>query len=245
MNKGYKGIIVLASAMILLSGCGNSDSWKAKAKAGEEKITALHAQVDDLQFKLDSMVVTEVTQDTSLQVIEGSKVLEFKYIDDKLILPNKLQLPFSFEDVNNSHVMVGSMFKFKPSSNWVSRLEGTTLHLNHPSKIRGVIKSVGSKERVEEGAMKDIIQPFFADFPSTTINYRSLFVDDYTTGIMARADIQVEGKKHMLSAGFVTLGEYGLLFSFEFEDDGSGTQEELIDLLLSSGRYGDMSLKLE
>ena len=161
-------------------------------KGLEATIASLNDEIINLNAAVKDTTVTEVLPQSSLQVVDGKIVPEFFLINDKLVLPNKFELPMSYDDVSNSNVMVGSRFKFVPSDNWITKMSGSALHLSHPSKIWGTIKGVSIKERLAVGQYQPMLQQFFTGFPATTITYRNIFIEDSQAGMVATAPIKVK-----------------------------------------------------
>lgn len=240
---GSAGLALIISAT-LLSGCGDA-AQKAEIKELKTTVEALEQENLSLQEYLDGMSITEVRGDSSLQVVDGKTVPEFVTIEGKLKLPNRLKLPNASDDANNSNILVGSQFKYTPSSNWLVKMNGATLELTHPSKIWGTVKAVKVLESVLEPEMQGILQSFFSGYPTTTISYRKVFMDDRVVGMIADAEITVDSKPYMLNVGFVTRGEFGQLYLFTYEITEQAVQQELIDLLVNSGRYGDSKIAIE
>lgn len=247
MKKYIKKIAVFCLTLTLLlplTGCAWFDQadqikdLEGEVESYEKQITLLKQQVNDTTVK-------EIIPETSLQAVEGSTQLQFMFIADRIVFPNKLQLPDSSDDISNSNIMVGSKFRFVPSDNWLSKMRGSQLDLNHPAKIWGSIKGVILKEKITEANMQPLLQQFFIGFPSTTITYRKVFIEDAVAGMLASAPITVEGKDFVVTVGFAQRAENAVLFLFTHEDDKSGVQKELIDLLLRSGTYAESRIKLE
>ena len=171
-------------------------------------IESLEEEISELEDAVADTTVQEVIKESSLQTVEGSLVPEFVSIDDKVIFPNKLELPDSNDDINNSNIMVGSKFKFIPSNNWIIKMQGATLYMSHPSKINGVLRSVSIAEAIkDEDEMKQLIQDFFVGFPSTTISYRKVFLGDKVAGMQGVANIEVDGKASVVTVGFAQKSE--------------------------------------
>jgi hypothetical protein len=229
---------------VILSGCGNKDN-SAEVKELKGQIEGLTAQNTALQSQLSGMAVTEVTPETSLKTIEGSDIPTFGTIDGKINFPNKLMLPNSKDDINNSNIMVGSRFKYTPSSNWLTKMNGATLDLTHPAKIWGSIRSVAVKEVITEVAMQPLLKTFFSGFPATTITYRKIFMSDRVSGMLATANMVVDKKPYVTTVGFLTRGEIGQLYIFTYEDNKSGVQQELIDLLIGTATNGETKISIE
>lgn len=237
-------VSVLCSA---LSGCSAATVLEKnkEIEQKDEQINNLQDEIAQLRVDIKNLSVTEVSPETSLKEVEGTEVPVFETIDGKIKFPNTLQLPNSKFDVNNSYVMVGSRFRFNPSNNWLMRLKGTSLEFSHPSKLWGTIKAVSITEPMPFESMQPLLQNFFNGFPATTITYRKVFIEDAISGLIAKANLTVDGKPHVVNVGFVQRGEFAVLILFDFEDDNSGVQQELIDLLISSGTFGESKLKLE
>jgi hypothetical protein len=245
MKYGKKVVAVGISAVVLMTllvGCGDNT---AEVKTLKDQVVGLEKQNELLKKQSSNMAVTEVTPESSLRTVEGSTTPAFETIDGKIQFPNKLVLPNSKDDVNNSNVMVGSKFKFTPSNNWHINMNGSVMEVNHPAKIWGTIKAITVKEVVPEANMKSILQGFFNGFPATTITYRKVFMDDRVMGMIASATITVDKKPYVVNIGFVTRSENGILTLVAYEDNKSGVQQELVDLFIGSATYGETKIKLE
>lgn len=240
-------LVLLISVPLIVLYIGDSIVKKdAVVVSLNSKIESLNEKISELEDAVADTTVQEVVKETSLQTVEGSLVPQFVTIDEKVIFPNKFELPNSNDDVNNSNIMVGSKFKFIPSNNWITKLQGATLQLSHPSHINGVLRSVAIKEVIkEEEVMKQIIQDFFVGFPATTINYRKVFLADKVAGMQGVANIEIDGKPSVVTIGFAQKSENALMYLFVYEEDNSAVQSELIDLFINSGSYGDSKIKLE
>lgn len=228
------------AVMFSLTGCGDDESAGLK-----KQVKDLQAQNQQLMTDKSNNAITEQSVDSSLQIIDESGSLEFFKLEDKIIFPNELSLPDSSTGVSDSIVRVGSSFAFTPSDNWVTKIKGSEVQFNHPANVWGSIKSVSLSETVPFESYKPIIQGFFSRFPKTNIAYRSLFLDEYELGVLARAEIKVDKKDHVLNVGFVSRGEVGVLFMFDYEDNKTGIQQELVDTLIGSGTLSNTKIKLD
>jgi hypothetical protein len=142
--------------------------------------------------------------------------------------------------------MLGSKFKFIPSNNWIIKMQGSTMYMSHPSKIQGVLRSVSISEVIrDEAYLKQLVQDFFVGFPSTTITYRKIFLGDRVAGMQGKAKIVVDDVDHQVIVGFFQRNEYAVTYIYLYEEDNSAVQDELIDLFINSGSYGDNKVILE
>jgi len=267
-KRRKKAIIIAAIVFVVVTALGVGFFFLSTG-LNDSRVVRLNAEVADLKATLQSTIeskdkkiselkkavedttVKEVVPETSLQRVEGSEVPEFWLIEGDFIAPNKLAIPETFDDVNNSNIQIGTIFKFIPSENWLIAIKGTTVEFSHPSKIWGKVKALGHNERIaSESEMKQIIQNFFIGYPSTTISYRKIFMDDMVAGYMGKAAITVKDteagteKEMILNVGFAQRGDYTISFLFA-NDKESMVAQELIDLLLRSITFGDSKMKIE
>ena len=113
-------------------------------------------------------------------------------MEGDFIAPNSLTVPNTKDDVSDSLIRIGSMFIFRPSEQWVLSSQGSTYTFGHPQRIWGKIKALNVQDDVLSENYKQIISDFFIGYPATSISYRDIFIDDYLSGIMGRAEITVK-----------------------------------------------------
>lgn len=233
----------LVITTLLLSGC-----------FGGGKAEELQAQIDSLQrvnAELESQASVGQTQTfkSSLFTVEGSGVQEYVTIDNLIKFPKDVGVVDTDDDVANSFLRIGSAFSYAPSNNWEVRIDGATAHFNHPQKVWGSIKAI----KVDSGAVDDPgveqslagIQNFLEGQPVTNQKTRKVYMSEYHTGYLVSGEMTVDKKKYVVNVGSLIYGDYGSLYLFVYEDNQTGVQQELIDLLISSGNYGDTSIMLQ
>lgn len=242
-KKKLKATTLLMLMLCPVVGCGKEKVTETDVL--EQTIAKQKEQIAQLESDIKNMQITENKVETSLREVEGSKVPTFETIEGKIVFPIKLEMPNATEAANVSNVLVGTKYRFSPSNNWLLRLKGATLEVNHPSKVWGNIKAVSIKETVSKEILHKLLQGFFKGFPATTITYREVYIDSKNAGMIAKAPIKVDDKPYVVNVGIIQKGEYGLLLLFAHEEDGTGVQQELIDLLLGSGKYGEYAITLE
>ncbi|MFL8710813.1 hypothetical protein Q3304_08605 [Clostridioides sp. GD02377] len=249
MEKKKKTIILittLLSSCVLFTGCDKRVSQlKSENKKLNQNIESKDRIIGQLQKDIRGLKITEESPTTSLRSVEGSSVPEFVTIDGKIEFPTRLEMPNSTEAVNNSYILLGNKYRFVPSNNWLVKLQGNTLDCSHPSRVWGNLKAIGMKEEIQKDVLKEMLKSFFNSFPATNITYREAFIDSRNAGLIANAPITVDKKQYAVNVGVIQKGEYGVLILFVYEDDKSGVQQELIDLLISSGSYADYKISLE
>lgn len=230
----------LLTLTTVLSACGDDK------EAVNAEIESLKSQNASLQAQIEQGTIYENQIKTSLREVEGLGTLEFQSIDNKIIFPNELTVPYSSADVSTTRVQIGSGFAFSPSNNWLFKTTGSKIDLQHPSQVWGSIKSVRyDGETLTLDEMRATLQQFYKGFPETTLTYRNIFIGDYQRGLLSSANITVDKKPYIVNSGFLTYGDKGVLMLFAFEDNKTGVQQELIDVLVRTGVYGQESIKLE
>lgn len=237
-------LISLTALTLVLSGCLGG--------GGKEK--ELQAQVEALQrinAELESKVSTGQTNTfkSSLITIEGSGVQEYVTIDNLIKFPKDVGIVDTDDDVANSFIRIGSAFTYAPSNNWEVKMDGATAHFSHSQKVWGSIKAikVDSFAIDDPGVQQSLdgINNFLAGQPITNQKTRKIYMSEYHTGYLVSGDMTVDKKKYVVNVGSLVYGDYGSLFLFVYEDNQTGVQQELIDLLITSGRYGDTNIMLQ
>lgn len=237
--------VVFTAALVLLTGCGKKD---AEIEALRAQNASLSTQIADLSSQLENATqITELTVENSLFSIDGKPNGEFKLVDGKINFPKSLMFPegTSALDASNSLVRVGSKFIYYPSDSWLVNVRGTTLNFSHPADIWGSIRSVKMLDVMTVDQMKAQFTAFFKPFPSTNISYKDVFLDDTLVGMIATAPIKVEGADHVVTAALVFKGDFGQIILFDYKDNKSGLQQELINALIKTGTSGDFTLKFD
>lgn len=249
VTKVISLMLVIGSLGVFLSGCDKTVQKQKKEIASlNATIESLEAEIDDLTEAVNDTTVTESKMTTSLQKVDGKIVPEFRFVEDTLVFPNKLELPGAKIDVATTKINVGSKYSFSPTDKWATRMEGSAVHVNHPTKIWGTLKALNIED-IEglrsEDVKKDLLQQFFVGFPATNITYSKIYIDENNTGMMAYAPITVEEQNYGVIVGFNIRSPYSLSFLFTFADDGSGVQRELVNSLLKTVQYGSSQLAFE
>lgn len=236
-------LVLVMLMSLFLSACGNDEELKVLQQENQY----LKQRIEELNSQLGTSTITESVVESSIRKVDGENRLYFEKIEGDIVFPNALTVPGAKDDVNNSYIQIGTIFRYKPSNNWVTRLVGTTLELSHPSKISGTLKSIGVLNVLPEAEVRQVLQNFYQGFPSTTVNYRKVYLDTATIGLISTTTMDVEGKEHGLTVGYFGVGEYGLLLTLQYEkaEDNGFIQQELVDTLVKSIMVADRSIALE
>lgn len=236
--KLHKSLLVVP--LLLLTACSDGPSV--------EELTATITEQDDYIADLETKIENYEVDwgGSSLKVVEGATTDVFEYVDSKFVLPEALYLEGSTEDVNSSYIQVGSSFRFAPSNNWVLRQEGVTLNVSHPLGVIGTMKALNVEAMdFYEVDYKRLVSDYVATLPSKQVKYSNLFVGDLTSGAMATATINFDGREGYLVTGFLRNASSGLTFSFVVDSNDNTTALEMVRLFLSSGIAGSGNIRIE
>lgn len=253
-----KGILVgMATVMLtgVLAGCKDDKAEEPEGKVYTEEqykkaVSAYNNVVNkykvlETKYKANQVDIAS----TSMSEVKGTGDIEFSTINQIIKFPNKLVIPQSSPDITYSSIKFGSRYSIKPSSNWVAQIDGAKLNLEHPSKIRGSIKSVRvSYDDDHYPTVKDIqkqVTKFYNGYKKVPITYRSIFYGEKVRGVLSTAQITVDKKKHVINAGYFLDGDYSVTFIIDYEENNTGTQQELVESLLTTITHNGNTLKLE
>lgn len=236
-------IPMLATTAILLSACGTKE-LEATIIANEEYIA-------ELEDTIANGVTNHAVGGSSLQVIDGTVDPVMKYVEQSFVFPTAMRVDGTTEDYNNTALQLGSSFKIVPSNNWVTKIQGVQANFSHPLGIIGTIKALNAEELYLEDLgvdYKTLSASFVQGIPTDTIRYSNLYLEDSIVGAMATADIKMElqhNKSHLVT-GLVHHGDNALTFAFVVDSgDNNNTAMEMVRLLVSSIKKGDVSISIE
>lgn len=235
-------LTTLLVSSLVLSACGG--------KKEEE----LKAQIESLQrinAELESKIAQgqEKSYASSLITVEGSGTQEYVTIDNLIKFPRDVGVKDTEDDVANSLLRVGTVFSFSPSNNWEVKINGAEAHFSHPQKVWGTVKAIKVSRNVYDnpGVQESLdgVNNFLQGQPINNTTFRRIYMADYHRGYLARGEMIVDKREYVVNVGSLVYGDYGVLFLFVYEDNKSGVQQELIDLLITSGHYGDTRIVLQ
>jgi hypothetical protein len=237
---GVLGVVVLLTLLTsLIQGDGSklsAEEYEKRLKDNATTILNLQQELDDAKNK-----AVEVVSSSSLTEINGVKT--FRTINDKFILPTTVEVPDSTIDSGVSRLQVGSRFVFIPSESWVISLNGVTVNLSHSGGITGSIKALKVKNVLSESDMTNIIRSAFDKFPTSSIEFRKLFIDDRVAGISGSCITEIDNKPFVVTIGYLNRSENALMFGFKY--DSRTNSKELVDLFIRSGTFGTSPVRWE
>lgn len=246
---------MIGVSLLSLGACGKDEKEAPKGKTYTEaqynnvvnQYNTLANNYKALQQKYEAN--NQTASNSSLTEIAGSGAIEFNTIEDMIKFPTPLTVPMASADSNATTIRIGSNFFITPSDNWFVRLNGTTANFQHPSKIWGKVKTIRVNYPDDEyptvNDIKRQVDKFYTKFKSTDITYRRVFFGGQAKGVLSKAKITVDKKTHYLNVGYFLKGDYAVLIMFDYEENNTGVQQELIESLLNTINSGGNDLRLE
>lgn len=251
MKKMFK-IIALCLAMgimvMSMTGCDTIEKdnrIKELETELEEQKLAYEQEIADLEEQFDNRTITETKVTTSLQTVNGELLPKFVTIDGNYVFPDTIDVPGATADAAKTFIQVGSRFKFTPSNNWVVKLGGSQIDLQHPAKVYGTIKALNVDDIVQIDVINEELKSFYSQWTSTSVTYKKAFIDDSNVGMLSYATTTFNDKPTGVVNGIIQRGDAAFSFIFVYEDDYTGVQVELIESFIRSGSFGSDLITIE
>ena len=107
----------------------------------QELMNSDAARIEELETLLRG-IQTEDAPTAAISVIpDGTGRLTFNSIHDKIIFPVPFEYPNSTQAPATGSVKVTESITVVPSASWFFKLNGTSLELEHPLGVNGIIKA--------------------------------------------------------------------------------------------------------
>ena len=250
--KKFVKIMALCLAMgimvMSLTGCDTIEKdnriKELEAELEEQKL-AYEQEISDLEEQFENRKITETKVTTSLQTVNGELVPKFVTIDGNYVFPDKIDVVGSTADAAKTNIQIGSRFKFTPSTNWIIKLGGSQVDLQHPAGVYGTIKALNVKDLVPMDTINEELKSFYAQWTSTAVTYKKAFIDDKNVGMLSYATTTFNDKPTGVVNGIIQRGDCAFSFLFVYDDDYTGVQVELIESFIKTGGIGSDLITIE
>lgn len=252
-NRVFKVLTVISLVCAMtLSGCGkSSDDLESKSK--EELIelceyyldcyTEASLELDDAKLLLETIQGYSSTGPSfSAMTIENNK-LSFNSYDSKIIFPKEFNYPGATETAANTLVRVTDLVSINPGTNWIMKLSGSTLEMEHTTNISTMIKIGEFEELYDRNKLKEeVMMPWFEDISSSVVKYSTIFVSGDNWGIQAQAPIQIDGEDAYLVCGIVGFAETSITYVSTYRGKQDINKDGTINSLINSIMIGGNNL---
>lgn len=238
-------VLVLVATMVVgsLTGCGNKDALNKNSKKEIiQMYRDLEYERDELQLALEeqenvlnSLQVGDAPTAAVSSVGDGTDLLTFNSYDSKIIFPSSFQYPGSSQISANGKINIVDNVSVNPGSNWICKLTGPSLELEHTSKISGVIK-IGHIDDLYDRSLlqSDVLSPWLASIPQENIVYNNIFLADDMWGVQATTPTVIDSEDAFLRCGMFAYGEYSCVYVFVYRGAQDINKDESITSLLNS-----------
>lgn len=251
-------VLILVIAVMCFTGCdkqkrveGDFNSY-SKEELVElvsyytDEIVRQQDRIIELESKLSGVQTTETETAAIYKVSDGTGRLTFNSIDGAIQFPVGLQYPGAEQMPANSSVNLTENIKMKVSDNWLWRLHGTSIELNHISGIQGVIKVGSIKTTVTaEELQNKTFSDFFKPFPASNITYTKVFLDRDCWGVQASTDTTINEQPAFIRCGLIGYGRESISYIFIYSGEQDSTKDELESLLLKTIEIYGNNLKID
>lgn len=268
------GILVGVVVVGLIGFSAGMGKGRTAEKENTKQILAdKEAELADLENEISEMEESQVKainpESTIIEVEAGNKKAFLK--GNKFVAPVPLDVEGSTTDANDSTVIVGSRFKFRPSESWLATISGNQVELsNNTQRIWGKVKSFKIDEPIRDlTERQNVVTNFLKEIPlqGEIEDMQNITIDGRQCGIVAKANMEVykmpKGvnqngeneepletsslpKKQMrITVGYFQRGEYMIQFIFLNDLKTEKVAKDSIKLLLGSFSIGDVPVNFE
>lgn len=238
------GLVVALSSSVL-TGCGGGDKDPLTQYKKAEVIQMyrdLEYEKNDLQIQLDElnnvMAALDEGQAPTAAISstgDGSGGMTFNSYDAKIIFPSSFQYPGSQQVSASGSINIINGISITPGSNWVCKLNGSTLELEHTSNISGTIKIGAVTELYNKDMLQgDVLAPWLDQLPQGGIVYNNIFLDDTMWGVQATTPTTIDSEDAFLRVGMLAFGEYSVVYVFVYRGLQDVNKDESVKSLLNS-----------
>lgn len=247
MNKSILKIVLLI-IIICLSGCGGVSKSDLEFENNQlnAEISTLKTEVDKLNSTLKALSSDGSVKPAVSNINAKSDKQTFNKLADKVVFTTPLEYPDSSQAPNNAKFSLSNNVSVTPTNNWLMVSDGTSLEMNHPAGIHGVIRVVKIQKQLKNELLEERLQEFIKQFPKdSSISYGDIFLDNYCSGKYADTMTTVDGKKAIIRVGMVGAANTGALYAFYYDGEQDKIKDELIDNIIKSIDINGLKVKFE
>ncbi|MEM4385419.1 MAG: hypothetical protein QXD03_02590 [Candidatus Anstonellales archaeon] len=251
MNKRVLGVIICLT--IVFSGCGkkedlyklSKDELVKKVENQKVEIETYTARIKELEELLAGVTEEKDKIPAISDIGDGTGRLTFNSIEGKIKFKQPLQYPKSTQAPKTSSIEVTEGISIEPSKNWLIKIDGNTIELNHVLGVVGVIKAGQVKIPSSEKVIQEELSKFFKEIPPAEVVYNRLFIKDKCWGLEGKAPTRINKEKAYIRCGMFGFGKKTIVYMFVYNGDRNDEKEEAIISLLNTFKVLGMDFRLE
>lgn len=258
MRKRLLSIMLVFSTLtIFLAGCGsNSDSEYASKSKAEliELLESYEATYSNLYYEFEEYKNTATSLDSEFEIGpaiqltgDGTGRFTFKSYDSKIVFPSSFQYPGAESTPGNGTIDIASNVTITPSSNWIVRINGSTIELeNTSSGISGTIK-VGAQYFLygADSLQSEVLSQWFQDIPASHIKYTNIYVSGQPYGCQAALQTTIDSEDAFLRCGMLGVNDMCITYIFVYRGQPDSDKDESITTLINTINICGSSVKAE
>jgi len=247
-------IISLLTASTFV-GCGNKEGLEQYSKS--ELIEAyetlstgydeLMAEKNNIETLYNALTVDTLPTAAIGYVGDATGAITFNSRDAKIIFPSTFQYPGAQQIKANNNIMISDGIFVAPGTNWIVKLNGTTLEMEHSNGISGIIK-IGQADIVfDSNQLRDeVLAPWFTEISNSKITYSDLFTSDSSIaiGVDATVPILIDSEDAFLRCGMAAINGKTVTYIFTYRSQQDMNKDESIINVINSIQVDGQMLKV-
>lgn len=254
MKRRIFSLILVAVMLFTLAGCGKKEGLEAYSKEEIiEAYTSLSKKNTELQTKLSEMETLYNSLNIDSQPIaaigytgDGTGRLTFNSRDSMVVFPSTFQYPGSQQVKASGSISITDGVFVTPGTNWVNKLNGTTLELEHSNGISGTIKVGQVSTAFGADKLKDeVLKPWFESAGiADKVIYTNIFTDTSQTavGVDASVAILIDSEDAYLRCGMACVNGKTVTYVFVYRSQQDIHKDESISNTVNNIKIGNSKL---
>lgn len=255
-RKAISVTLLLSILTVSLSGCGKSSDNPIDSMSKSELREAyynLESGYQQLQGQFDSLNTMYQALSTEEQPIapismsgDGTGRYTFTSVDSKIIFPAAFQYPGTQAIQADGSINVVDNVEITPGSNWITKLNGATLEMEHSSGISATIKVGGVTESYDKSLLQsEVLEQWFVNIPESQVAYKNIFIDGTMFGVQATTPTMIDSEVAFLRCGMLAYGDYSVTYIFVYRGEQDVTKDESIVNVINTIKVMNNGINVE
>lgn len=257
MKKKIALALCAVVALMSLSGCKKQDDDPIYGGKSREEIIEmcnnLSQQLDMAQEEYDSLfelyngIQSESKPTSSISITgDGTNRYTFNSIDGKIVFPKEFKYPGAEFTPGNGSMSIVQGIGIEPSANWVVRLNGSKMELEHASGISGTINVAIQNYTYSASQLQEEVFPnWFKELPASNIVYTNISVGSAKLGCQAVSPTLIDGEMAYIRCGMMAGSDRCIVYTFAYKGDKDITKDEAITNLLNTLTINGQTIIIE
>ena len=233
---------VLLVVIITFSACGQSNGEAVPVEKMSKKellqqyyslldlYSSLQQEKNNIESLYNALNVDSTPTAAIGYVGDGTGALSFNSRDSKIIFPDTFGYPGAAQTKANNRVYITDGVYVMPGTNWVIKLNGTTLEMEHSNGISGIIKigDVGVIFGADQ-LRDEVLAPWFNGISGANVSYSDLFSSNSSSaiGVDAYLPIMIDKEDATLRCGMASIGTRAVTYIFVYRNDPMNPQQDV------------------